>query len=124
MLLKSFSTLLNNSPTTTSRCLFLFTRSLSKISVPPTGAPSTYRLKPGEKVSFRRDPRLPKPNDPPVLMPDDIEEFFKNFDTTLTPEQQEKVNRLKRQIMPVNAPRSIGRNVPTKEDLAKVNLIL
>jgi hypothetical protein len=69
-------------------------------------APSTYRLPPGQKVSFRRDPRLPKPNDPPILMPDDIEEYLKNFDTTLTPEQQEKVARLKRQIMPANGRRS------------------
>jgi hypothetical protein len=68
--------------------------------------PSSYRLPPGQKVSFRRDPRLPKPYDPPTLMPEDIDEYLKNFDTTLTPEQQEKVARLKRQIMPANGPRS------------------
>lgn len=108
----------------TSTSKFFILRSLTQISVPPTGASSSFRLKPNQKVPFGRDPRLPKPSDPPVLMPDDIEEFFKNFDTTLTPEQQEKVARLKRQIIPANGPRTIGRNVPTKEELAKVGIFI
>ena len=96
--------------------------SFSTIKVPKTGKSSTYRLPPEHKISFQRDPRLPQPSDPPILMPEDIEEWVKNIDTTLTPELQEKVTRLKRQIIPTNGPRTIARNVPTKEEFSRVLL--
>jgi hypothetical protein len=89
-----------------------------------TGKPSTYRLPPGQKVPFQRDSRLPKPDDPPILMPEDIEEWIKNIDTTLTPELQEKVARLKRQIIPANGPRTLARNVPTKDEFSRVRSLL
>ena len=41
--------------------------------------------------------RLPK-QQPEPDMPIDIDEFIKNIDTTLTPEQREKVEKIKHQI--------------------------
>jgi hypothetical protein len=109
---------LNHSP---SFAYIQLCASLSTVPAPKTGKPSSYRLQPGQKISFQRDPRLPKPHDPPILMPEDIEEWVKNIDTTLTPELQEKVARLKRQIIPANGPRALARNVPTKDEFSRVS---
>jgi hypothetical protein len=73
---------------------------IKKFIMPRSTAPAP---KPKPKISFKRDPRLPKPGDPETPMPDDIDEFLKNFDTSLTPELREKVDRIKATLKGPNA---------------------
>lgn len=53
-------------------------------------------------------------------MPDNIDEFLQNIDTTLTEEQQAKVERIKKKIKGPHAKRSFYRDVPTFEELDRM----
>jgi hypothetical protein len=66
------------------------------------------------KVAFGADPRIPESS---TQMPDDIDEFLANIDTTLTPEQRAKVDRIKSKMKGPLAKRSFYRDVPTPDEL-------
>jgi hypothetical protein len=65
-------------------------------------------------VSFGIDPRVPSQS---TEMPDDIDDFLANIDTTLTPEQRAKVDRIKTKMKGPLAKRSFYRDVPTPDEL-------
>lgn len=72
----------------------------------------------------RRKPHLDPLTDDDIITPENkhlwdmpIDELAQSIDTTLTPEQQEKVARIKRKIKGKDAVRSLYRDVPTTEEL-------
>ena len=106
--------------------LFFKSPSLYRTSVTRLLSEDTYFSphipKPGDsspthnprKVEFGTDPRVPSES---MEMPDDIDEFLANIDTTLTPAQREKVERIKSKMKGPNAKRSFYRDVPTPDEL-------
>jgi hypothetical protein len=65
-------------------------------------------------VPFGADPRIPSSS---TEMPADIDEFLANIDTTLSPEQRAKVDRIKSKMKGPLAKRSFYRDVPTPDEL-------
>eukprot|EP00607_Mallomonas_marina_P005536 CAMPEP_0182427968 /NCGR_PEP_ID=MMETSP1167-20130531/20925_1 /TAXON_ID=2988 /ORGANISM="Mallomonas Sp, Strain CCMP3275" /LENGTH=157 /DNA_ID=CAMNT_0024610579 /DNA_START=218 /DNA_END=691 /DNA_ORIENTATION=- len=49
----------------------------------------------------------------------DLGEYLRNLDTSLTPEQRLRVDKLKRRINGVNSPRSLYRDIPTPDEIDK-----
>lgn len=66
------------------------------------------------KVMFGTDPRIPSES---FQMPDDIDKFLENIDTTLTPELRAKVDRIKAKMKGPNSKQSFYRDIPTPADI-------
>ena len=58
------------------------------------------QMKEKKKISFRPDPR--EAPGPPAVFPEEIEEYIATINTAITPEQREKVERIKKQIRGAN----------------------
>ena len=100
---------------------FLFTNQITHFSS-KKGTFSPNIPKPGDSspthnpvsVSFGADPRVPSQS---TEMPNDIDDFLANIDTTLSPEQRAKVDRIKSKMKGPMAKRSFYRDVPTPDEL-------
>jgi len=91
-----------------------------RIAVANFSNTSKFPIKQKRKFYGVRDPRLPKPDAPPTEMPLDIDEFIRNIDTTLTPEQQARVDKIKQSFAGPKAKRSLYRDVATPNEMAKL----